>query len=132
MVTLAVFIGIWTTTCIQTQISGHRQGFAKEIYKIEKDGAFDFRREWYKTPACTELEAVDEEAGTIELGKKLSGFFITGETFEANYSTQGGVDLGAISLVDKSTLKISRGMRNSTLRNTMLSIFEYKKTSVAF
>ena len=127
MLTLAVFIGLWTSTCIQTQISGNNEGFVKESYSIEETGNFEFKREWFKDPQCSDSESVDVELGTIRIGKKLSGMFITGEAYEANFSTETGTDLGAISLAKKDSVKIARGMKNSSMRNTMLGLFEYKK-----
>ncbi|HXH29205.1 MAG TPA: hypothetical protein VNJ01_00165 [Bacteriovoracaceae bacterium] len=127
MITLAVFIGIWTSTCIQTQVSGHNQGFVKESYTIERSGDFEFRREWFTDEKCTDSDSVDSEAGTLEIGKKITGMFLSGQSHEANFTTVYGMDLGALSLVNGSTLKVARGMKNSTMRNTMLGLFEYKK-----
>ena len=126
MMTLALIAGIWTTTCIQTQISNVNQGFVKETYSIEKNGSFEFKRQWFRDSKCEEQHGTDSESGTVDLGKKIQGFFITHDTYEANFSTQGGLDLGAISPTSKS-IKVARGVRNSSLRNTMLSLFEYHR-----
>jgi hypothetical protein len=126
MMTLAIFVGIWTSTCIQTQISGNNQGFVKETYSIEKTGEFEFTREWFQDSGCSSPNGTDTETGTITLGKKLSGMFITGDTYEADFSTQGGTDLGAMTL-QNNTLKMARGMKNSSMRNTMVGIFGYVK-----
>ena len=128
MITMALLVGIWSTTCIQTQINKtiNHSGYAKESYTIEKDGAFEFKREWFRDSTCLDETDSDIESGTIELGDKLQGLFISSETVEADFSTQSGVDLGAISLKNES-LKVARGIRNSSMRNTMLSLFEYAK-----
>ena len=128
MITMALLVGIWSTTCIQTQINTtiNHSGYAKESYTIEKDGAFEFKREWFRDSTCLDATDSDIESGTIELGDKLQGLFISSETVEADFSTQSGVDLGAISLKNES-LKVARGVRNSSMRNTMMSLFEYAK-----
>lgn len=128
MITMALLVGIWSTTCIQTQINKtiNHSGYVKETYTIEKDGAFEFKREWFREPTCSEANGTDTESGTIELGAKLQGLFISSPTVEADFSTQAGVDLGAIS-TKNDTLKVARGVRNSSMRNTMLSLFEYTK-----
>lgn len=122
---IALIVGIWTTSCIQTQLS-HHHGYVKETYRFEYTGAYEFKREWYHDPKCTEPNGTDMESGTIELGKKLQGLFVTQDTFEADFSSQGGIDLGAVA-VRKDHLKIARGVKNSTLRNTMVGLFEYFK-----
>lgn len=128
MITMALLVGIWTTTCIQTQINKtiNHSGYVKETYTIEKDGAFEFKREWFRDSSCTDSNGADTESGTIELGARVQGLFISSETVEADFSTQAGVDLGAIS-TKNDTLKFARGVRNSSMRNTMLSLFEYGK-----
>jgi hypothetical protein len=128
MITMALLVGIWSTTCIQTQINKtiNHSGYAKESYTIDKDGAFEFKREWFRDSTCQDATDSDIESGTIELGDKLQGLFISSETVEADFSTQSGVDLGAISLNNES-LKVARGVRNGSMRNTMLSLFEYAK-----
>jgi len=126
MLTLALLAGIWSSTCIQTQISNRNQGFAKETYTIAKNGAFEFKREWFNDSDCSEPNGTDSEAGTIVLGSKLSGFFITQDTFEADFNTQGGIDLGAIA-VNNNKLRVARGVKNSSMRNTMLGLFDFTK-----
>ena len=131
MMSLALIVGIWSTTCIQTQISKNNQSFttanyAKETYTFEKDGSYEFKREWFLNSTCTEQSGTDTEAGTVELGSKFNIFF-GGEAYEANFNSQAGVDLGAISVKGNKTLKVARGVRNSNLRNTMLSLFEHTK-----
>lgn len=124
--TMAMIVGIWTTTCIQTQISHVNQGYVKETYTIELAGAYEFKREWFRDSQCQEPHGTDIESGTLELGKKLQGFFITHDTYEADFSSQGGIDLGAIS-VHPNHIKVARGVKNNTLRNTMVGLFEYFK-----
>ena len=128
MITMALLAGIWSTTCIQTQINKtiKHSGYVKETYTIEKDGAFEFKREWFRDPLCSDANGADIESGTIQLGLKLQGLFISSETVEADFSTQSGVDLGAISTKNEG-LNFARGVRNSSMRNTMLSLFEYRK-----
>jgi hypothetical protein len=126
MMTLALLVGIWTTTCIQTQIAHSNQGFVKESYSFSKEGDFEFKREWFKDPSCTEPDGTDTETGTVKIGNKISSFFMPGETYEADFNTQEGIDLGAVS-VKENELKIARGVNNSSMRNTMLSLFEYRK-----
>jgi hypothetical protein len=121
-----LFVGIWTTTCIQTQISNHAAGYARETYTIETTGAYEFKRDWYHDPACQEHEGTDTEAGTLEVGKKISTIFMPGDVWEANWSAAGGVDAGAIA-VRGNKLRLARGIKNSTMRNTMLGLFEYEK-----
>ena len=127
MISMALLVGIWSTTCVQTQISNVNQGFVKEIYSIEETGSYEYVREWYQDPNCTEPKGTDSESGTLELGAKLQGLFIPENTYEANFNSQSGIDLGAISIAPGSHIKIARGVRNSTMRNTMLSLFEFKK-----
>jgi hypothetical protein len=126
MLTLALLAGIWTSSCIQTQISNRNQGFAKETYAIAKNGAVEFKREWFTDSDCTEPNGTDSETGTIVVGKQLNGFFITQETFEADFNTQGGIDLGAVSVANNK-LRVARGVKNSSMRNTMLGLFDYSK-----
>lgn len=126
MLTIALLAGIWSSACIQTQISDRNQGFAKETYAISKTGQYEFTREWFLDSDCKDQNGSDSEAGTIVVGSKLNGFFITQETFQADFHTQGGTDLGAVSVIDKK-LRVARGMKNSSMRNTMLGLFDYTK-----
>lgn len=127
MITLALIAGIWSTNCIQTQISNHNQGYVKETYTFKETSEFEFKREWFRDASCAEPDGTDIESGTIELGKELTTFFQPQGAHEANFSSQGGVDLGAIILRENKFVKIARGMKNSSMRNTMLSLFEYQK-----
>lgn len=127
MINIVMIVGIWTTTCIQTQVSNINQGYTKEAYSIEKDGAFEFKREWYRDSNCIEPMGTETESGMIELGEKLQGLFLPPNSHEANFNTQAGIDQGAINLIPNTSLRISRGVSNSAMRNTMISLFEYKK-----
>ena len=126
MITFALLAGIWSTSCIQTQISNLGQGHVRETYTIGLDQTYEFKREWFRDSKCTEPQGTDIESGTIELGREIQSLFAMSGTYEANFSSQGGIDLGAIA-IQKNALKISRGIKNSTMRNTMLSLFEYVK-----
>lgn len=126
MLSLALIVGLWTTTCIQTQMGG-AQGYVTETYSISKTGDYELTRDWYIDPLCTTSLSQDSEAGTIELGKRLGGIFVSGETYEANFSDAGGTDLGAVAINGNKSLKLARGMKNSTMRNTMVGVFEYFK-----
>lgn len=129
MLTTALLVGIWSTTCIQTQINKtiNHSGYVQETYTIEKEGTFEFKRQWFKDSSCTNPDGSDTETGTIELGNKVQSFFVTGETYEANFNTQSGIDLGAVAIKENQSLRLARGVRNSSMRNTMLSLFEYRK-----
>lgn len=126
MLTFALLAGIWSSTCIQTQISNNNQGFAKETYTFTNSGVYEFKREWFRDADCSEPNGTDTETGSVEIGNKMNGFFITQETYEASFSSQGGVDLGALS-VNNDKLRVARGVKNSSMRNTMLGLFEYSK-----
>lgn len=127
MLSMAIMVGVWSTTCIQTQISNVNSGYVKETYKIEKSGDFEFERKWFRDPSCTEPNGTDTESGTVEIGKELRGLFYSDETYEANFNSQQGIDLGAISVKENKYLKVARGVRNSSMRNTMLGLFDYIK-----
>ncbi len=125
MNTLILFIGIWSSTCIQTQIL-NQSGYVRETYSIQKDGTYEFKRDWYSDSTCQEFDRSDVEAGTLEVDRKITSIFISGDAYEANWSSAEGVDAGAIS-VRGNKLRIARGVKNSGLRNTMLGLFEYVK-----
>lgn len=125
MLNLALIVGLWATTCIQTQNTNHA-GFMIESYDVRENGSYEVKREWYADPMCNEQYAEEKESGTVKVGKKLSGMFVTGNTYEADFDTVIGVDLGAVK-VGPNTLKVARGMRGSTMRNTMVGLFEYVK-----
>jgi hypothetical protein len=125
MLNLALIVGLWATTCIQSMNNNHA-GFMIESYDIRDNGSYEVKREWFADPSCHAPYDVDSETGTIKVGKKLSGIFISGNTFEADFEQTTGVDLGAVS-VDTNKLKVARGMKGSTMRNTMVGLFEYVK-----
>lgn len=127
MTTLALIVGFWSTTCIQTQINGNNQGHAIESYIFHKNGDYEFIRSWFEDAECKIPKAEEEESGTLKLGNKLSGMFIQGETFEADFTSQSRTDLGTIQITSNGELKIARGFKGSTMRNTMVGIFQYKK-----
>lgn len=126
MFSIALLAGIWTSACIQTQIANVNTGHVKETYSITKNGEFEYWREWFSDAECTDPKGTDTEAGTIKLGSRVTTIFHPGEVFEADFSTQKGVDLGAVS-ISGNKLKVARGVANSSMRNTMLSLFEYSK-----
>ncbi len=125
MLNLALIVGLWATTCIQSQDTTHA-GFMIESYDVGDNGSYELIRQWHADPMCNEQYAEEKEAGVVKVGKKLSGMFVTGNTYEADFKTVAGVDLGAVK-VDGKKLKVSRGMRGSTMRNTMVGLFEYVK-----
>ena len=124
MTTLALLIGLWSTTCIQTQVSGTGQGYAIESYQIQKNGDYLYSRAWFEDAACEKVQFEEVEAGKIKVGSRISGMFITGKTFEVDFKVDSETDLGAIS-VEADSIKVARGMKNSTMRNTMVGIFKY-------
>lgn len=125
MLSLALIIGIWTTSCIQTSLGG-MQGYVQETYQIEQNGEYTFTRDWFSDPICEVALDKDVEEGSIKVGKKVSGMFSNGETYEANFKTTLGEDLGVVQVGSRG-LKFGRGMKNSTFRNTMPGLFDYKK-----
>lgn len=127
MITLALLAGIWSTTCIQTQMGPDHQGFVVESFHIQKDGTYEFKRSWFRDPKCSNPSGTDTESGTLEIGSKISSFFSPGNSYEANFSSEGGIDLGAIALKENDYIMVARGVKNNTFRNTMLSLFQYKK-----
>lgn len=125
MLNLALIVGLWATTCIQTQTATHA-GFLIESYDVRENGSYELKREWHADPVCREQFDSETETGTIKVGKKLSGIFVSGNTFESDFETILGVDLGAVK-IEGNKLKVARGMRGSTMRNTMVGLFEYVK-----
>lgn len=127
MITLALLAGIWSTTCIRTQMSPNRQGHVVETYKIQEDGSFEFKRDWFRDSQCSDPSETDIESGTLEIGTKINNFFSPGNSYEANFSSEGGIDQGAISLKHDEYIMVARGVKNSSFRNSMLSLFQYRK-----
>lgn len=125
MLNLILIAGLWTSTCIQTQMGG-MHGFVQESYSIEETGEYEFTRQWFLDPLCTTSLESDTEAGEIKTGKKITGIFVGAETYEADFTNIMGTDLGAVQ-VNSRSLKVARGMKNSTMRNTMVGVFEYFK-----
>lgn len=125
MLNLALIVGLWASTCIQSQ-NTRFAGFMIESYDVRKNGSFELKRDWYSDPACNEQYGEEKEAGVVKIGKKLSGMFVTGDTYEADFETNMGVDLGAVK-VENNKMKVARGMKGSTMRNTMVGLFEYVK-----
>lgn len=125
MLNLALIVGLWATTCIQSQNTQYA-GFMIEAYDVRDNGSYELKREWYADPACREQYGEEKEAGVVKVGKKLSGMFVTGNTYETDFETVMGVDLGAVK-VESDRIKVARGMRGSTMRNTMVGLFEYVK-----
>lgn len=127
MLTLAMIIGLWSTSCIKTQIANVNQGYTIESFQFNENAEFEHSRKWFSDSKCQELIQTEERNGTIEIGSKLTVFVMSVDAFAADYNTSAGIDLGAISLKDKNSLLLSRGVSNSNLRNTMLSLFPYYK-----
>lgn len=127
MITLTLLIGIWSSTCIQTQVSQPmKNGFARDIYEFEGNGNFEFTRIWYKDVNCQLEDGLETQSGTYVIGKKINSPFNRATVYELDFNTQHGTDLGAFS-VDSHELKISRGLPNSPFRNTMLGLFTFTK-----
>lgn len=126
MYSFALFMGLWITTCLQTQIND-QQGHVIESYSIESMGQYQFKRTWFEDKECKNELYAEEEIGQITLGSKLQGMFMTDKTVEANFHAPEGVDLGALGVTQDGKLKVARGFKGSTFRNTMLSIFDYSK-----
>jgi hypothetical protein len=126
MLSLALLIGLWQTSCIQTQIN-MKQGFAVESYQFSENGNFEFKRDWYNDGLCIESRSdIEIENGTIKLGKVVEDNFNNFNLTHADYMVGEDKDLGVIS-VSGDFMRLSRGMKNSSIRNTMLSLFQYKK-----
>ena len=123
--TIALLVGIWTTTCTMTQTTNN-QGWARDSYEITAQGNFEASRTWYVDPICSVEREKEVEVGTLEIGRELSGIFINGKTFEVDFHDASGTDLGAIAKSDKS-IKVARGMKNSRFRNTMVGFIEFIK-----
>lgn len=128
MLTLAMIIGLWSTSCIQTQISHINKGYMIESYEFKETGDFEHTRQWFSDSQCTESIQTEERNGTIEVGHKLKVFALNVEAFAADFNSSAGTDLGAIAKKDDNALLISRGIPNSYARNAMLSLFPFYKT----
>lgn len=126
MLTLALLAGLWSTTCIQTQMSNIKSGYVIDSYSFTDKGDFEFNRNWYRDHHCKEPMGQERESGTVELGPEISSFFAPKGTHALNISSQHGVDLGAV-LIENEGMRIARGMPNSLQRNTMLNLFIFRK-----
>jgi hypothetical protein len=126
MTTLALLVGLWTSTCIQTQVAPTKAGFVKESYEFGAHGDYRFTREWFDDSACTVSKDTDEEEGQVVLGKRLSGMFVSGETYELDFTSAAGTEYGAVQLKENS-LRLARGIKGSLFRNTMVGLFDYVK-----
>lgn len=131
MLTFTLLIGLWSTACIQSQDMTN-SGFMIEHYEFADDnrganaGHYIVTREWYADAACTQLYVSEKDYGIVHIGKKITGMMVSGNTVEANFESPVGVDLGAVK-VEGNKLKVARGMRGSTFRNTMVGLFDYVK-----
>lgn len=126
MLTIALLAGLWSTTCIQTQMSNVKSGYVIDAYQFSVTGDFEYRRDWFRDGNCKEPMGHEREAGTIELGSEINSFFAPKGTHALNFSSQHGLDLGAV-LIENEGMRISRGMPNSLHRNTMLNLFIFRK-----
>lgn len=126
MLTLALLAGLWSTTCIQTQMSNVKSGYVIDSYNFTEKGDFEYNRNWFRDSNCKESMGQERESGTIELGPEINSFFAPKGTLALNFSSQHGVDLGAV-LVETEGMRIARGMPNSLQRNTMLNLFIFRK-----
>lgn len=126
MLTLALLAGLWSTTCIQTQMSNIKSGYVVDAFQFTIKGDFEYRRDWFRDRDCKEPMSHEREAGTVELGTEINSFFAPKGTHAINFSSQQGIDLGAI-LINNEGMRIARGIPNSLQRNTMLNFFILKK-----
>lgn len=122
---LALLIGIWSGPCTQTQIDG-RAGYTIESYEISEKGHYAFTRTWYKGQGCEVSVGEDEETGKLTIGRRLSGMFVTGLTYEVDFQSLTGEDLGAIRLSD-NVIHVARGQKGSSFRNTMVGVFDFHR-----
>lgn len=125
MFDLILIAGLWITGCVQTQNS-QNQGYAIESYIISETGDFEYSRTWHRDSACRQVISEDRESGQMEIGEKVKSMFAGPQTFEADFKSSQGTDLGAIEFND-GVLKVARGLKGSGMRNTMLSLFGFKK-----
>lgn len=126
MFDLILIAGLWISACVQTQ-TPKAQGYAVEFYGISETGDFEYSRTWFRDPHCSKPFLEEKESGRLEVGEKLGGMFAGPNTFEADFKSSEGTDLGAIDLKD-GYLQIARGSKGTGMRNTMLSLFKFKKT----
>lgn len=127
MFDLILIAGLWITGCVQTQTQG-KQGYLVEAYQISEAGDFEYSRTWHRDDACQRPILEERESGRIEIGEKITNMFSGNQTYEADFKSSPGTDYGAIEL-SNGTLRIARGSKGSGLRNTMLSLFGFKKVN---
>lgn len=124
MLTFALLAGLWSTSCAQTQING-RSGWVTESYDITSSGAYRFERNWFKDKTCSDAATTDAEDGELVLKGPLDSFFNPNAT-AVDFTSAIGTDLGGLD-VQGDMLKVARGLRGSSMRNTMLAVIGYKK-----
>ena len=124
MLNLIMIAGLWGTLCTQTQING-QSGFVKETYDISSKGAFVYSRTWYSEKTCSAKTSVDTENGTLRIGGSLNSMF-NPSAVAVDFESNGAVDLGGMGL-EVNILKVARGQKGQSMRNTMLAIIGYKK-----
>jgi hypothetical protein len=125
MVTLVLLAGIWLGPCMQTQTT-NRQGFARDNYEFTGTGKYTETRLWFSDSACTKRIGLDSQSGSLKIGSLIEdGMMGVGST-EVDFTTSGGTDKGALLIVGKN-LRVARGMKNSSMRNTMLGLSNFTK-----
>lgn len=125
MFDLILIAGLWITACVQTQ-TPNAQGHAVETYGISETGDYEYSRTWYRDANCSRPFMEEQESGRMEVGEKIGGMFAGPSTYAADFKSSEGTDLGAIEIKD-GLLKIARGTKGGGMRNTMLSLFGFKK-----
>lgn len=125
VLTLSLIAGVWTTTCIATQIE-ERNGYARETYRIEKTGAYEFKREWFRDSDCTRKINETTEKGRLSIKKRLQNESFAGDAHAVDFQSKDGVAHGAIGKRGQA-LRFARGTPGDGNRNTMLGVFDYLK-----
>jgi hypothetical protein len=118
--------GAWKLFCTQSQ-SGGKQGYMIETYTFTKTGSFQLDRQWFKDVKCTIKTQAESDSGSIVVGNEnTNGGFNPAGTYETQYKTEKGIELGLLWVDSKYTkLRLARGFGQS--QNTMLGVFEYTK-----
>lgn len=127
MLDLILIAGLWLSSCVQTQTSQH-QGWVQESYAFSEASDFEYSRQWHRDPECRRPFLEERESGHIIVGDKVRGPFGPGAGLEADFKSSEGTDLGAIELKE-GQLRIARGLKGSGMRNTMLSLFGFRKVN---
>jgi hypothetical protein len=125
MFDLILIAGLWVSGCVQSQ-SSQIQGYTIESYRFSESGDFEFSRIWHKDASCKKPFGEDLESGQVEVGEKVRSIFTSDSTYQADFKSSEGADLGAIE-IKEGILKIARGLKGSGMRNSMLSLFGFKK-----